>query len=49
MKAEEVYKMIKASAALYAQECATKNITPNTETAYVAGAYWAIRNINLLK
>lgn len=49
MSAEEIYKVIKASAALYAQECATKNITPNTETAYVAGAYWAIRNINLLK
>lgn len=49
MNAEEVYKMIKASAALYAQECAMKNITLNTETEYVAGAYWAIRNINLLK
>ena len=49
MNAEEVYKTIKASAALYAQECATNNTTPNTETAYVEGAYWAIRNINLLK
>ena len=49
MNAEEVYKMIKASAALYVQECTANSTTPNAETSYIAGAYWAIRNINLLK
>ena len=48
MNAEEVYKVIAASAALYAQEHNIEN-KPNVETSYIAGAYWAIRNINLLK
>lgn len=49
MTPEEIYKTLKASADLYAEECIVKNIPLDTKTSYITGAYWAIRNINLLK